>query len=318
MFPKVSAIVAVYKAEKYLHRCLNSLANQTIDNYEVLLIDDGSLDNSGLVCDQFAHKYPFMRVIHKENGGLASVRQCGIKLAQGEYTIHVDSDDWVEPTMLEELYRMANQENADMVICDYLELKRRERYVKQQPTSLASDAVLRDILSGKIQAYCCNKLIRRSCYDKYHITFPTGLNFEDLFAICTLCLYDIRISYLNKAFYHYDRYINKGSLTLTVNRKNIQSRIAFISYIEKKIDAKSYQKELDIRKCLTKKEAWASQLYSKEEFLNLYKEVNSKYADYVECKSPTSRCVLLCLSGHYKLAKISYGLWRFIRKFLYR
>lgn len=318
MCPKISVIVAVYKAEKYLYRCLNSLVDQTFDDYEVVLVDDGSPDNSGVICDRFAVQYPFVHVIHKENGGLSSARQCGIDHAKGEYTIHVDSDDWVELTMLEELYREAKQNDADMVICDYFEIKKKERYVQQKPTALNADAVLRNIVSGKIQAYCCNKLIRRSCYEKYHITFPLGVNFEDMFVMCTFCLYDIRIAYLGKAFYHYDRYINKESITRNPNRMNIQSRMAFISFIEKKIDAKAYQKELDIRKCLTKKEAWASQLYSKEGFLNLYKEVNCMYVDYVECKSPTSRCVLLCLSGHYRLAKIGYGLWRFIRKFLYR
>ena len=317
MCPKVSVIVAVYKAEKYLYRCLNSLVEQTFDDYEVVLVDDGSPDNSGVICDRFAVQHPFVRVIHKTNGGVASARQCGIDCAQGEYTIHVDADDWVEPNMLEELYRKAKQENADMVICDFFEIVRKERYIKQTPTALSTDAVLRDLLNGHLHGSSCNKLIRRSCYENYHICFPQGLILEDLFVNCNLCMNNIRIAYLNKAFYHYDRSANRGSLTLTPNRINIQSRMAFISFIEEKIDVKAYQKELDIRKCLTKKEAWASQLYSKEEFLNLYKEVNCMYTDYVECKSPTSRCVLLCLSGHYRLAKIGYGLWRLIRKFLY-
>lgn len=317
MIPTISVIVAIYKAEKYLYRCLNSLANQTIENYEVLLIDDGSPDNSGVICDRFAKKYPFMRAVHKANGGLSSVRQFGIELAQGEYTIHIDADDWIEPDMLEELYKKAKQEDADMVICDYFEIKRKERYVQQKPVALASDAVLRDILSGKIQAYCWNKLIRRSCYTDYKITFPIGLNFEDLFAICTLCLNNIRIAYLNKAFYHYDRYINKGSLSMTPNRMNIQSRIAFVSYIEKQLDVTAYQYELNALKCLTKKAAWVSQLYNKQEFIDLYKEINSVYKQYQEVQSPTSRCVLLCLAGHYRIAKVCYKLWRFIRKILY-
>lgn len=316
MSPKISVIVAIYKAEKYLYRCLNSLANQTIDNYEVLLIDDGSPDNSGLICDRFAHKYPFMRVIHKENGGVASVRQCGIELSQGEYTIHVDSDDWVEPDMLEELYRKAKQTDADMVICDYWEIKRKERYVKQQPTALDVDAILRDILSGRIQAYCWNKLIRRSCYQDYHITFPLGLNFEDLFAICTLCLYDIRIVYLDKAFYHYDRLINKGSLSLTHNKSSVDSRMAFVSYIEKRINPALYVEELNYMKCLIKKIAWCAQIYSKEDFLNLYKEINPVYTRYQEGKSPVSISLRICLAGHYRMGTCCFRLWQIIRRCL--
>lgn len=319
MIPKVSVIVAVYKAETYLYRCLNSLVDQTLEDFEIVLVDDGSPDNSGVICDRFANQYPFIQVIHKRNGGVASARQCGIDHAQGEYTIHVDADDWVESTMLEELYQEAVRHDADMVICDYFEIKWKERYVKQQPASLTSDAVLRDVLSGKIQAYCWNKLIRRSCYQDYHIAFPLGLNFEDLFAVCTLCLHDIRVAYLGKAFYHYDRYINGNSLSQTPDRINVQSSMAFIAYIEKRlVPATAYHDELNSLKCKVKKVAWASGLYSKTEFMNLYQEINPLYTRYQETQSPTSRCILLCLAGHYRLAKMAFSLWRFIRKFLYR
>lgn len=316
MIPKVSVIVAVYKAERYLHRCLNSLVEQTFEDYEVLLIDDGSPDNSGVICDGYAKRYPFMRVIHKENGGVASARQCGINYAQGEYVIHVDSDDWVEPDMLEELYRKVKQEDADMVICDYFEIRNKERYVKQVPTALNADAILRDILSGKLHAACWNKLIRLQCYKEYGITFPIGFNFEDLFAICTLCLHNLRIAYLPKAFYHYDRYINKESISLTPNKKNIQSRIAFVSYIEQRLDAEAYREELNSLKCLTKKVAWTSQLYTKKEFLNLYKEINPVYTRYQEKHSPTSVSLRLCLSGHYVLATVIFRLWRFVKTYI--
>lgn len=316
MNPKISVIVAIYNAEKYLYRCLNSLAEQTFEDYEVLLIDDGSPDSSGNICDWFAKKYPFMRVIHKANGGLSSARQCGIDNALGEYAIHMDADDWVEPTMLEELYRKAEQEDADMVICDYLEIKRKERYVKQQPTALSPDAVLRDILSGKIQAYCWNKLIRRACYENYNITFPLGLNFEDLFAICTLCLNDIRITYINKAFYHYDRYINKGSISMTHNKSSVISRMAFVSYIETKINPESYREELNYMKCLVKKIVWCTQAYSKEEFLNLYEEINPVYTRYQEGKSPVSISLRICLAGHYKAGVWCFRLWQIVRKCL--
>ena len=282
MFPKVSIIVAVYKAEEYLRRCLDSLVNQTFEDYEVLLVDDGSPDNSGYICDAYAERYPFVQVIHKANGGLASARQCGIDHAQGEYTIHVDADDWVEPDMVESLYRKAKEEDADMVICDYFEIKRKERYIAQKPTALTPDAVLRDILSGRIQAYCWNKLIRRSCYSKYQISFSIGLNFEDLFTICPLCMNDIRISYLPKAFYHYDRFINKNSLTMTPNRSNLQSRMAFVAFMENRLDSAAYREELNSLKCVVKKVAWTSGLYTRDEFRAIYPEINDVYGRYQE------------------------------------
>lgn len=117
--PKISIIVPVYKAEKYLNRCVDSILAQTFTDFELLLIDDGSPDKSGEICDEYARKDSRVRVIHKENGGVSSARQRGLDESIGEYTIHADPDDWVEPTMLEELYNKANKEDADMVICDF-------------------------------------------------------------------------------------------------------------------------------------------------------------------------------------------------------
>ena len=118
MIPVISIIVAVYKAESCLRRCVDSLLAQTFQDYEILLVDDGSPDRSGEICDEYARKDNRVRVFHKENGGVASARQCGMNNARGEYVIHADPDDWVEPNMLEELYGKAKEENADMIICD--------------------------------------------------------------------------------------------------------------------------------------------------------------------------------------------------------
>ena len=119
MQPKVSVIVPVYKAEKYLQRCVDSLLAQTFTDFELLLIDDGSPDRSGEICDEYAAADSRVRVFHKVNGGVSSARQCGMDNATGEYTIHADPDDWVEPIMLKELYVKAKEENADMVFCNY-------------------------------------------------------------------------------------------------------------------------------------------------------------------------------------------------------
>lgn len=118
--PKISVIVPVYKAEAYLHRCVDSIIAQTFTDWELLLVDDGSPDRSGDICDEYASKDARIRVFHKENGGVSSARQKGLDEAIGEYTIHADPDDWVEPMMLEELYKKAKEDDADMVICDFI------------------------------------------------------------------------------------------------------------------------------------------------------------------------------------------------------
>ena len=129
MAPKISIIVPVYKAEAYIRRCIDSILAQTLTDFELLLIDDGSPDGSGEICDTYAATDSRIRVFHKENGGVGSARQFGLDNAIGEYTIHADPDDWVDSTMLEELYYKAIEDQADMVLCDYwLEYPNHQEY----------------------------------------------------------------------------------------------------------------------------------------------------------------------------------------------
>ena len=133
MLPSISIIVPIYNAEKYIHRCLDSILAQTYKNFELILINDGSIDNRGKICDEYSQRDNRIKVIHKNNGGVASARQCGIENAKGEYTIHIDPDDWVESNMLEELYNKAIKEKADVVICDfYVEEKDKTTYRKEK------------------------------------------------------------------------------------------------------------------------------------------------------------------------------------------
>ena len=213
MNPKVSVIVPVYKAEMYLHRCVDSILAQTFTEFEVLLIDDGSPDRSGEICDEYAKKDSRVRVFHKENGGVSSARQCGIDKAQGEYTIHADPDDWVEPNMLEELYAKAKEDEADMVMCDYYEdIDNTQKYHRCQPSALDNETVLKELFQG-LPCSCCNKLVRRSCYIDNNISFDLELYYcEDLLFNASLLLHKLQISYLPKAFYHYVRDINTNSI----------------------------------------------------------------------------------------------------------
>ena len=222
MNPKISIIVPVYKAEKYLRKCVDSILAQTFTDYEVLLIDDGSPDLSGIICDEYAQKDSRIRVFHKENGGVSSARQFGIENAQGEYTIHVDPDDWIEVDMLEELYNKAIEDDADMVICDFYidyENYRKSQYVRQQPSSLECKIILSELFKF-LHGSCCNKLIRRECYIKYNVKFPVELNYrEDLYVCVKILQNNIRVSYSPKAFYHYVIGINDNSMSSTVKKR---------------------------------------------------------------------------------------------------
>ena len=219
--PSISIIVPVYKAETYLHRCVDSLLAQTFTDFEVLLIDDGSPDRSGEICDDYAHKDARVRVFHQENGGVSVARQRGLDEARGEYTIHADPDDWVEPDMLEALYRKAKEDDADMVICDYYTNDGKvQKYVRQRPSKLDHCTVLHELFQ-QLHGSCWNKLVKRVCYSRYGVRFPEDLSLcEDLYVNSALLLHDIRVTYVKRAFYHYNQI--EGSISNTYSSADIK------------------------------------------------------------------------------------------------
>ncbi len=221
--PKVSVIVPIFKAETTIRRCVDSLLGQSFKDYEIILVEDGSPDRCGAICDEYAHKDSRIKTIHKPNGGVSSARQCGIENARGEYTIHADPDDWVEPGMLEALYNNAKETNADMVICDmYEDTYKGQKLLVQKPTSLNHKDVLHDVFF-RIHGSNCNKMIRRQLYEKYNIQFPIDLSFcEDQYVIASMLKHTIKVSYLPQAFYHYVRELNVSSLSRNYNENTYQ------------------------------------------------------------------------------------------------
>ena len=211
--PSISVIIPVYKAEKYLHRCVDSFLKQTFSDFEVLLIDDGSPDNSGKICDAYSVQDKRIKVFHKANGGVSSARQYGLDHAEGKYVIHADPDDWVEPTMLEELYQNAVQNNSDMVICDFIfEYGNNKQIVYQNFKTLDHVYILKKIFQ-QMYGSCWNKLVKTACLRNNNIRFPLEIYCgEDLFVNACLLSLNIKITYVAKALYHYDQIINNDSL----------------------------------------------------------------------------------------------------------
>lgn len=238
--PDISIIVPVYNAEKYLHRCVDSILAQTFTNFELILVDDGSPDGSGAICDKYAKNDNRVKVIHKENGGVASARQCGIDNATGEYTIHADPDDWVEPNMLQELYNKAKETDADMVICDfYVDTENECVYRTQNVSSITSSVVLKDLLFHRLHGSLWNKLIRLACYTENNIKFIKDLNyFEDYLVCLKILMHDIKIAYLDQAFYHYDQIANNDSITRTFSVKTLEQQKMFVTNLETLIPEK--------------------------------------------------------------------------------
>lgn len=307
----VSIIVPVYKAEKYIHQCIDSLLAQTYRNIEVILVDDGSPDHCGKICDEYAAKDYRVKVIHQQNGGVSVARQTGIDHATGEYSIHADPDDWVELNMIEELVAKAVADNADMVICDFYRESKSDRiHVCQNPgDDLSASAVLRKILSQQLHGSCCNKLVNRS-----HIE---GIGFipEDL-CILEDELYNIRIlarkikvSYLPKAFYHY-RVENEHSLCNTISEKSFKSKVKAVSEIESfclanvagivSLDFIRIKRNVLFDALRTKRYEALMKLYPEQ------KEAMINSGTPYRLLAPVSSCIALALRGYPALAYTIY------------
>ena len=203
----ISVIIPVYNTEKYLTTCLNSIINQTYKNLEIIIVNDGSKDNSLMILKDYAAKDTRIRIIDKENGGLSSARNAGISQASGKYVLHVDSDDWIELTMCEKLLEVAEKENADIVISDvYFELEKKV-LIREEPYSKkeTSESFLKKYLLHSGLNSVWNKLISLSLYRDNNIFHYEDISLgEDSSSLLRLVAKAKQISYINQPFYHYN------------------------------------------------------------------------------------------------------------------
>ena len=232
----ISVIIPVYNAERYLNKCVDSLLNQTFSNFEVLLIDDGSVDKSCVICDAYAKQDSRVKVFHKKNGGVASSRQLGLDNAKGDYIIHADPDDFVEKTMLEEMYQAIKKENADILITDFIYYyHNKQDYCEQSPKTANSRELIVDILCHKHKGYVWNKLIKRESIDKHnaHFIADIDLSEDDLFCVQMMKDNDVKIAYLPKAYYYYAQDVNPHSYTHNFTQRIYDSNDKFIKELAK-------------------------------------------------------------------------------------
>lgn len=295
---KISVIVPIYNMEQLLKRALDSVLAQTFAEWECLLIDDGSTDNSPQICDEYAKQDSRFRVFHKKNGGVSSARQCGIDNALGKYTIHMDPDDWIDSDMLKSLFNTAEKENADMVICDFMiEAKSGSRYDSQKPISLNHFEIMKQLLLMKLHGSCCNKLIKRSCYEKNNVSFPKEMiMWEDMYVCCRILQENIRIVHLPKAFYHYDCISNMSSIVRSSSRKKIESKKFLIKYFENlyadKIDFYNIKK--DVKMSLLRLNG-----VEKKEIVSTYENMNESIISNTKysIRQPLANALKFVLNG---------------------
>lgn len=207
----ISMIVPIYNVEEYLTKCIDSIINQTYRDLEIILVDDGSIDNSPNICDIYASRDQRIKVIHKQNEGLVCARKTGLNIANGEYVMFVDGDDWIEPCMCEELLKIMKQYDSDMVHSGYI-----RESIYNIPPSLrykmnmysAAEAIKNHILNPKanleIASSIWSKLFKAATIKTCYELVPDNMSYgEDLLNLIVCLCENIAFVSVGKAYYHY-------------------------------------------------------------------------------------------------------------------
>ncbi len=220
----VSVIIPIYNVQDYLARCIDSVLAQTYTDLEIILVDDGSHDASGDICDEYDLKYRFVRVIHKTNGGLSDARNAGLDVAQGKYVTFIDGDDYVHPRFVEELMHTIEQTGAQIAACTWQELNdgdtpREVKFHKAKcKTYTQHEAINTVFYQGELNNSACSRIFERQLF--HDLRFPEGALYEDLAIIYTLLRKVEKVALLKAPMYYYMH--RKGSIITTMSLRRAQ------------------------------------------------------------------------------------------------
>lgn len=305
--PCISIIVPVYNVEKYLKRCIDSILKQTFTDFELILVDDGSIDSSGMLCDKFAVQDKRIRVLHKKNGGASSARNCGLDIAVGKYIAFVDSDDWIEPCMYECLYRILKENGAQMAGCGMRIIRRKIKEIVQPipKTEILGRKELLDRffrIDGVVDCGIWGKIISKKLLDNYH--FIEGRMNEDIESGFYLAVNCQKAVYTNLIYYNYFK--NKNGVT---NSRFSEKKLDLLYIWDSLRDqvmfqASEYSREYELN-CKRSRFTLLAKMYidgydRKDPMMQmikqrLRKEVRESFCELMKWKMPISRKVLLVL-----------------------
>ena len=240
--PKVSVIVPVYNVEDYVERCLESLLNQTLKDIEIIVVNDGSTDNSETKIKKYLDKYPDkIKYLVKENGGLSDARNFGMLYATGEYIAFLDSDDYVDITLYEKMYKTAMEQNCDYVECNFI-----WKYDDREKKDIGEKYNTKKEMLSKARVVAWNKLIKRDLIEKTEIQFPKGLRYEDVEFFYKLLPYINRFGFVDDCLIYY---VQRGNSI--VNTQNERTKEIFevldnvLNYYKEKNLYEEYKTELE-------------------------------------------------------------------------
>lgn len=308
--PLVSVIIPVYKVEKYLNQCVDSVIDQKLDDIEIILVDDGSPDGCPQICDEYAEKHSFIKVIHKPNGGLSSARNAGIQAAAGQYIIFMDSDDWWngEVSVHQMLTEVLQKPEVDMFLftsLDYIEgdgLYQRTEHTKLQ--AIRTDSVehyYEDLLAnGNLEVSAATKILKTDFVKANTLYFQEGIVSEDCEWMLRLLRVAQNISILNTPLY-ICRIGRKDSITNTIGKKNISDMLDIIqSSIEYYSDLSEDKNRMRYEYC------YCAYLW----FCALGLSVKISKQDYRELTEKFKSTGAVCLYSNSKKTKAAYRAYK--------
>ena len=231
----------VYKVEQYLAKCLISIKEQTFCNFEAILVDDGSPDNCGKICDAFADTDNRFRVIHQVNGGLSNARNSGLAIARGQYIGFVDSDDYIAPDMYEKLYKEIVKNDADIAICNHFRVEQGKIFPRnsfEKNKTLTMRETIHLLAEDCLTSYIWCKLYKKELFEE--VKFIEGYNFEDLAILHELVHRAKKIAYLHECLYYY--FINPNGLVANLTTKNEYDH--FIAWYRRMIFLQEYYPDI--------------------------------------------------------------------------
>lgn len=209
--PAISIIVPVYNAEEYLRRCVDSILAQTFTDFELLLVNDGSMDGSGAIAEEYAAKDSRIKVLTKQNGGVSSARNLGLDEARGDYVAFVDADDWVDKSMLREMYGGLMREQADVAYCDICMVFANGEKVYKAAEHTSSKTVFLNNFIASAWTSLWNVMAKRNLFETNKIRCPEGVAYaEDYHASVRLMYYANKVCHVDKPLYCYNR-VNESS-----------------------------------------------------------------------------------------------------------
>lgn len=268
---KISIIVPVFNIENYITKCVDSLINQTYENIEILLIDDGSTDNSGNICDDLSKKDNRIKVVHKKNGGLSDARNYGISISKGKYITFIDGDDYIEDKMVENIVNIINSYNPEIIVTNFLRETDDGKIFKEKlPQKLGvcnTEESLRNMLLTNFSA--CNKFFKINLFKT--IKFPVGKNYEDIYTVPDLVLISNKIYFDENYYYHYMQ--RENSIIHSKFNKSKFNYYYSVVDCSKKLINKNLDEEIDCFKALSFSNLLYDIYISKNEYKAEYKTV---------------------------------------------